>query len=538
MLTWKGVVWHVGVASLLPGYFAFRLALNSQYLYECSTVRTALLVILWMWWVSRMHVPYFTSPLRHLPNPREDRFFVAHEYLLRQQVPLTSKILEIIRDTPNDGLLALYSLFHSGPTIFPTSPDAVMEMVNGRSYDWHKPGADARFLRRILGNGLVIAEDQSHKSMRKSVAPAFAGKHIRDLVPLFYEKGRAFADVLASKSDSAPDSVIEIMGQMSRVTLDIIGSAGIGMDFDTIHNDENRLGQLYETITSPDRGPIVPFFLIHAFIPPFLVRKMYGTRYAKIANAIYELRREVRNLVAEKKASIEKTQQKDIIAIIMQSGDFSDEYLCDQLLTFLAAGHDTTASALTWTLYMLSLHPDKQKRLREECQEAVGGLHEIDADQLDRLPYMTAVCNEMLRLYPPVPVTARKAVVDTRIGDVVVPKGTLGVVSIWAANRMPSLWGEDADEFRPDRWLDGAQATLGGAQSSNIFSTFLHGPRSCIGQSFARAEMKCLLLALILRFQFELADPTAEVKVSGFVSIKPADGMRLKLRDLANGQKQ
>lgn len=533
MLSWRGIAWHVGVPSLLPAYFAIRTLLNLQYWNGYSAIKIAALVVSWTWYVYTFHVTYFTSPLRHLPNPTaRDELITGHEYILRTQVPMTSVILDVMQASPNNGILALYVLFHSGPAIFATTPEAVMEIVSNHSYDWHKPSADRTFLKRILGNGLVTSEDQAHRSMRKSVAPAFAGKHIRDLVPLFYEKGRAFADVVASKTASSTDGSIEVMSQMSRVTLDLIGSAGIGEDFDTIHNDDNYIAHLYELITDPNRGSMVVFFLIMVYLPTFVVERLYGTRYARVANAIRELRIEVRKLVTAKKESRTKTTQKDIIAVIMQSGDFSDDYLVDQMLTFFAAGHDTTASALTWTLYMLSLHPKIQDRLREECKRLVGNRKEMDADLLDKLPYLSAVCNEMLRLYPPVPVTARTAMVDTQITGTRIPKGTLSIVSLWAMGRLPAMWGEDAAEFRPERWLEGEKAAIGGAANSHAFATFLHGPRSCIGQTFARSEMKCLLLAMILRFRFELADPDAEVRVAGFVTIKPADGMRIIFHDL------
>lgn len=254
-------MWHIGVPSSLPVYFIIRTLLDANYWRNSSIFRTVLLAGLWLWYVYAFHTRYFTSPLRHLPVPKaEDKFISGHEYIVRGQVPLTSVIVEQIEATPHDGLLALYGLFHSGPVIFPTTPETMMEIVNNHSYDWHKPDADATFLRRVLGNGLVTAEDQVHKLMRKAVAPAFAGKHVRDLVPLFYAKGRDFAQILAEKT-STNDS-IEMMSQMSRVTLDIIGSAGIGEDFDTIHNDENYIARLYETITDPNRGSMIVFFLI------------------------------------------------------------------------------------------------------------------------------------------------------------------------------------------------------------------------------------------------------------------------------------
>lgn len=148
-------------------------------------------------------------------------------------------------------------------------------------------------------------------------------------------------------------------------------------------------------------------------------------------------------------------------------------------------------------------------------------------------PFLTAVCNETLRLYAPAPTTARYAAVPTTIGNVRIPQGTEITVAPWAVNRSRDLWGADAADFNPDRWLEGPNAAHGGAESPYAFLTFLHGPRSCIGQSFARLEMKCLLAALAMRFRFELAVPDQTVEISGFVTIKPEGGLRLKVHDVA-----
>jgi cytochrome P450 len=150
----------------------------------------------------------------------------------------------------------------------------------------------------------------------------------------------------------------------------------------------------------------------------------------------------------------------------------------------------------------------------------------------ENMPFLAAVCNETLRLYPPAASTVRQAAVPTTMGGVPIPKGTTAHISPWAINRSRALWGDDADKFNPDRWLEGPDAAIGGATSSQAFLTFLHGPRTCIGQSFARLEMKCLLAALIMRFDLEVADPDRKIEVDGFITIKPQGGMRLKMHDL------
>lgn len=130
------------------------------------------------------------------------------------------------------------------------------------------------------------------------------------------------------------------MAQTSRVTLDIIGTAGVGKDFNTIENDEDPLANLYATITNVNRGPLALFLLVNMMIPPWIVRHLRGTVCARFAKAHAQLREDVRALMQEKKQMMldKSEQQKDIIATIMRSGDFSDDYLVDQLLTFLAAG--------------------------------------------------------------------------------------------------------------------------------------------------------------------------------------------------------
>lgn len=161
-------------------------------------------------------------------------------------------------------------------------------------------------------------------------------------------------------------------------------------------------------------------------------------------------------------------------------------------------------------------------------------MSELDASTFDseRMPFLAAVCNETLRLYPSAPNTVREAVVPTTVGGISIAKGTSVSIPPWAINRSRVLWGANAAEFIPDRWLQGPNAATGGAQSPFAYVTFLHGPRSCIGKSFAQLEMKCLLAPLVARFRFEPAYVGQTVEMAGFVTIKPKGGLRLRVHDL------
>ena len=220
----------------------------------------------------------------------------------------------------------------------------------------------------------------------------------------------------------------------------------------------------------------------------------------------------------------------DILSQIIKSDVFSNPEIVDQILTMLAAGHETTSSALTWVAYLLSTHPEAQRRLREEIRGNISSLDdEIDHQLIDSLPYLNAVCNETLRLYPTVPITVRAAIRDTMIGDVPVAKGTTLLLCPWAINRSRQFWGDDAEQFLPDRWMQKGTGKTGGARTNYANITFLHGSRSCVGRDFAQGELKCLVAALIGRYQLELDMPEHRVFPAGVITTKPKNGMYLKL---------
>lgn len=335
---WRGVLIHTILASVQPSYIALRVLLNRHYFSNNSRIWLAINALTWIYLVTRVTIPFLTSPLRHLPSPPVKGFLRAHLDFNKGRPPMDN-IIEVCK-TPNDGVICVWLPLYLKAQLIVTRPDTLMELLNTHSYDWEKSESDRKLLERTLGRGLVNVEGQEHKAMRKVVSPAFSGRQIRDLVPLFYEKGLAFADALASAGEQASIQGIEMMSHMSRVTLDIIGAAAVGQDFNTIHDDDNRIAQLYAQITDVNRGPLILFVLVQIFLPRWLILRLKGTPYARTAKAQIELRKEVRALMAAKKERyLEKGEsERDIIATILRSGDFSDDYLVDQLLTFLAAG--------------------------------------------------------------------------------------------------------------------------------------------------------------------------------------------------------
>lgn len=573
MSRWKGSVFVISLALVFPllAFCAWQQHALLSYL-RLSAFRVACAAPLYLLVLRNIVYPYFTSPLNDLPYPPGESFVLAHTRALITRPP-GAVFLKWATTIPNQGLIFFRTFLHSNPVLLLTSPEALVDVLLTRAYDYEKPTGGRRFLSGVLGKGLIVVEGPEHKFQRKAVAPAFQGKHINGLVPLFWEKALELVAVLATEAQRGP---VEIGGHVSRATLDIIGSAGCGRDFRSLHNSDDEMAQLYSRILDARRPPLPVYFLLNAFVPRAIVRNIPIARYNRRARAADGLRVVCRRLIAEKRVSMaaDDAAHVDILAVLIRSGSFDDEGLVDQLLTFFAAGHETTSNALTWACYLLTQHPRVQDRLRAELRAhirlddgaAAAASSPVDMATLDALPYLQAVCQEVLRFYPTVPITARKAVRDTTILGRVVPRGTEVIVCPWAVNRSPLLWGPDAGEFRPERWLpdgrtdgdgecegggkggakgeggamgedkkktmSGGGGVHGGAGSAHAFITFLHGPRSCIGSRFAQAELRCFVAALVLRFGIELADPARDFTPVGLVAIKPKDGMLLRLTRL------
>jgi cytochrome P450 len=176
-----------------------------------------------------------------------------------------------------------------------------------------------------------------------------------------------------------------------------------------------------------------------------------------------------------------------------------------------------------------------QTKLRKEIRAQLPAITDpkasISSTEIDRLPYLNAVLNETMRIFPPVPLTLREAAHDTTIQGAFVPAGTTVVICPWAVNTSTHLWGADAREFNPDRWLGTGRANTGGADSNYAITTFLHGPRSCIGKEFA-----CLVAALIGRFELEFENGTWDLQIQGGITARPKGGLRVKLREVGSDE--
>lgn len=538
----------IGVSSLTASFILVHFA--PHYSISSSFVKTLLVleavqILLGLLWQVVLY-PKLFGPFRNLPQPKGGSFFNG-QFKRIVEGPTGEPHRDWINSIPNDGLIYYTSLLNQGRLLI-TSPQGLSEVLTTKSYDFIKPQQLRNGLGRVLGIGILLAEGDEHKRQRKNLIPAFTYRHIKDLYPVFWTKSSALVSGLMSVIQSegsepikAIDNgpIVEMSGWSSRATLDVIGSAGMGVEFDAITDPHTKLNTIYRNVFSPDRQQ-QRMAMLGLFLPQWLLRALPVSHNYKIEESSNAIKEVCRELIRKKKERLDQQEkdintETDILSVALESGGFTDEDLVNQLMTFLAAGHETTASAMTWAFYLLCTHPTVQERLREDIRANLPSIDDTEtltAASLDKCHYLHAVCNETLRVYPPVPITLREAGRNTTILGQYVPQGTKIILAPWATNTATSLWGPDAEEFKPERWLGAGKANSGGAESNYAFLTFLHGPRSCIGQSFAKVEFQCLLAAVIGRFEIKLADENFELKIKGGVTARPKDGLKVRIRPI------
>ncbi|XXG98350.1 hypothetical protein Hte_004673 [Hypoxylon texense] len=548
-----GIPWRwFSAISLISSYLTFHLQPEWTGLRVVGTFFAAFTLQAFFYSVWRVVLyPKVFSPLRGLPEPAGGSLLMGHFKEIREK-PTGIPMREWVATLPNDGLIRYLGPFNQERLLI-TGSKALAEVLVTRNYDFQKPGNIRFGLSRLLGVGVLLAEGEEHKFQRKNLMPAFAFRHVKDLYSQFWKKGREVVQVMteaiiadAQKAPSTQDpekanktAVIDVGAWASRVTLDIIGLSGLGKDFGAVQDPNNELSQTYQSVFKPSKQAQRLAFL-NLFLPDWVIGRIPVKRNNDINAAAQTIRSVCRNLIREKKEKLERKEltDRDILSVALESGAFSEENLVDQLMTFLAAGHETTATSMTWAIYMLCRYPDVQKRLRAEIREKLPPIdsdREVTSLDIDHMPYLNAVCNEVLRYYAPVPMTLREAAVDTTILGQRVPKGTAIMISPWATNFDRTLWGPDAHEFNPDRWVpkgpDDKRAASGGASSNYAFLTFLHGPRSCIGLAFARAEFACILATWVGRFEFAIKNKEElderNIMIKGGITARPHRGMHV-----------
>lgn len=368
-----------------------------------------------------------------------------------------------------------------------------------------------RLLKPAMGNGLLTAEGASWRAQRRAASPVFRHEKIAALAPTMAAAGEAVADRLARL---APGTSIDVMHEFVAGTLDIIvealfGDPGDIYDREAISRDVTTY---FETHGNLD---LLDYFGFPEWFP--------RPRHRGNA-AIRRLRKAARDVIAAPRDFGE--ERPDLAGLLTLARDpdtgeqLSTEEIVDNILTFIGAGHETTALTVTWALYILSHLPHLQEALAREVRDVCGDAP-VTADDVDRLDLTNRVLQETMRLYPPAAAVGRSAIAATRLGDMDVGKDDHVTVAIYVMHRHRKHWS-DPGLFDPDRFLEE------NAKGRHRFAymPFGGGGRICIGMKFALIEATVLLATMMRRLRFA-PDRTHPIYPQFSITLRPKGGMRL-----------
>lgn len=361
-------------------------------------------------------------------------------------------------------------------------------------------------LSDVLGQGLLTAEGETWRRNRRLIAPSFQPRHLADL-------GDQMVDSTADLVDRVPDGPRAIHDDMMALTLDIAVRTLFGAELD----EGDRVGPLVDELM---HGFDQKTHTWRRLLPDWL-----PTANQRIAQRNQrELHGILQRLVDRKRAS--DGLGSDLLSRLLAARDedghgMDDDQLRDELLTLFLAGHETTALALSYSLWLLARHPELQRRAHDELAEVVGDRRPTAMDSR-RLPFLDAVFQESMRLYPPAWLVGRAASEDLVLDDVALPAGTVLLCPQWVVHR-DARWFADPLRFDPDRWLAGIE------RPKFAFFPFGGGARTCVGNHFARMEA-VLVLATWLQSLDVAPTQTGELDLMPSVTLRPKGGVHLRIR--------
>ncbi len=397
-------------------------------------------------------------------------------------------------------------------------PELVDLVLRRRPADFPKSRRIREGLTPLLGNSVFITNGATWARQRRIIDPAFEGGRLRDTFPAMWDAGQAMTARLTPLADGRP---VEIEAQTSHAAADVI--------FRTLFSipiEHELAAGVFAAFRAHQKAQ--PLLNIGALLPlPGWMPRLHSRRTRATARTI---RNAITRLTSERAAALKAgTAPDDLATKIMTTPDpetgetFDTSEMADQVAIFFLAGHETSASALAWALYLLALYPDWQDRLAEEAQAAIDP-DRIYFSTLSKLPQARAVFRETMRLYPPVPMYVREAVKPEQFRGREVCPGAQVIVSPWHLHRHTRLW-DRPDEFDPGRF-----ATENGKKClRDAYIPFSAGPRVCPGAGFAMAEGPLLLAMLVRAFRLERIEGDEPVPQAQ-LTVRSRDGIRLRLR--------
>ncbi len=399
------------------------------------------------------------------------------------------------------------------PTYLVFHPDGVRHILQEHHQNYDRNLFLYQGLRPFFGEGLATSSGPSWLQHRRLMQPAFHRPRLAALGTLMTD---AIRDMLTRWQTTAEqEQPLEVDQEMLRLTLRMLGQALFRVD---LSDETDAIGQAFTSLlTLLGEYVYLPF-------PPLSV---LTPRNRRMQTGLRTLNAIVQHLIEERRKP--QTAQHDLLSLLLEAQDeesgqgLSDRQVRDEVFTLLFAGHETTANALTWALYLLSHHPAVELLLHEEVDTVLAG-QTPTVEHLSALPYTRMVLEETLRLYPPGATIPRRAIAADVIGGFAIPANSLVVITPYVTHRHPDFW-KQPEVFDPERFTPERVA----ARHRFAYFPFGGGPHLCIGQHFAMMEAQLVLAMIAQRYRLSLvAGQRIEPKV--MVTIRPCSGVKMTLR--------
>ncbi len=452
-----------------------------------------------------------TAPLPPKPAPRPDKVSLWRYFRLFRADILSAQPARLYRAWMAEFRTPFFRSFLCN------DPALVARVLKERPMDFPKSDRVREGLAPLLRDSVFLTNGETWLRQRRIIDPAFEGGRLRDTFPAMWDAGQACVARLRAKIGPEP---IEIESETSHAAADVIFRTLFSIPIE----DATASAVFHEFRTHQNASPVVN---LGALLPlPRWFPRFHSRATKRTAARIRTL---IEQLTAARAAEIAAgTAPDDLATKIMTTPDpvtgarFGTAEMVDQVAIFFLAGHETSASALAWSLYLLAQNPDWQDRVAAEADAVIG--EEIPYFSiLNRLKLSRAVFREALRLYPPVPMFVREARCPETFRERPVPRGAQVVISPWHLHRHERIW-DNPDGFDPARW----DSENGKEAQRCAYIPFSTGPRVCPGAGFAMAEGPLLLSLLIRAFRFETVAGAVPVPVA-HLTVRGKDGIRLRL---------
>jgi cytochrome P450 len=399
-----------------------------------------------------------------------------------------------------------------GHRILLNHPDWIEQVLVVQQGKFHKSELTKRVTEGLLGQGLLISEGEFWRRQRRLAQPAFHRSRINEYAATMAEVTEAHIREWRDGEER------DVAREMMTLALDSALRTLFGT---SLPGEAQRVGRAMTFLMR---------YQLRRQRSPVRIPESWPTpRNRRARREVDFLDSLVYRIISERQAQGDAIHRGDLLSLLMGAMDedgsqMTRKQLRDETMTLFLAGHETTAQMLAWTWHALGENSAAEARLHEELRGVLGGRPPEAAD-LGRLPYLQAVMNEVLRMYPPAYITARTSIEDCRIGGYDFPAGTTMLMSQWVMHRDVRYY-EEPDTFRPERWLDGLASRL----PAGAYFPFGDGPRRCIGQGFAMLEAGVVIGTMAQRFRFRAAEGHAVVP-EPLVTLRSRQGIRMIVRE-------